>query len=169
MNEQRIQELKNSLMELFQAIESSGEEIIGELESMLVQAMEHVANRIQQLRQENPVDGMPPLSPQGPSGPHGPDLTQSMPSSNIEGFSYDKDSGRLLVRFLGKHPDRNGPIYGYEGVPQNIFDIFRKGAIPAKTNGKNKWGEWWKGKYPSIGAAMYHLIRAGGYQYQRLT
>lgn len=97
------------------------------------------------------------------------DLTPAMPSSNVEGFAYDDKTGRLLVRFLGKHPNKNGPIYGYEGVPPNIFEIFRKGAIPAKTNGKNKWGEWWQGKYPSIGAAMYHLIKAGGYPYQRLT
>lgn len=101
--------------------------------------------------------------------PHQPGLDQAMPSSNIDGFAYDDDNGRLLVRFLGKYPDRNGPIYAYDGVPPNIFEIFRKGAIPAKTDGKNKWGQWWKGKFPSMGAAMAHLIKAGGYPYQRIS
>ncbi len=52
MNEERIQELKDALMGLFQAIQNRGEEITDELQAMLVQAMDHVANRIQQLRSE---------------------------------------------------------------------------------------------------------------------
>lgn len=163
MNEERIQELKDSLMQLFQAIQNSGEEITGELESMLVQAMEHVTNRIQQLRSEGQE------TPEIPSSLQPPEMTESMPSSNVEGFAYDDNSNRLYVRFLGKHPNRFGPVYQYENVPPNIFDIFRKGAIPAKTNGQNKWGKWWKGKYPSMGAAMYHMIRAGGYPYQQVS
>jgi hypothetical protein len=167
MIEQQIQQLKSALQELVNAIMNSGEPVTEELEVMLVQAMEHVATRIQQLRQqeneEEPVEGLPPAGGQ-PSN-----LTEAMPSSNIEGFAYDDKTGKLLVRFLGGHPNRNGPIYGYQGVPPEIFEIFRKGAIPAKTNGKNKWGKWWQGKYPSMGAAMNHLIKAGGYPYQRLS
>lgn len=167
MNEQRINDLKNALREIVQLISSRNEPLSEDLKALLVHVMEHVANRIQQLRQEEsqqPVEGLPP----------GQNLTQnelepSMPSSNVEGFSYDKDSERLLVRFLGKYPNKKGPIYAYGGVPSNIFEIFKKGAIPAKTDGKNKWGQWWKGKYPSIGAAMYHVIRGGGYPYQRLS
>ena len=49
MNEEKIQQLKDALMELFNSIQDSGQEITPELEQMLVQAMEHVANRIQQL------------------------------------------------------------------------------------------------------------------------
>lgn len=128
---------------------------------------ELLQNVLQIIEQEGEEEG--PTGDLGPTGGQQPDLEQSMPSSNIDAFGYDEDTGRLLVRFLGKYPDRNGPIYGYEGVPPNIFEIFRKGAIPAKTDGKNKWGQWWKGKYPSIGAAMYHVIRSGGYPYERLS
>ncbi len=95
-------------------------------------------------------------------------MTESMPSSNVEGFAYDDKSNRMYVRFLGKHPNRFGPVYQYENVPPNIFEIFRKGAIPAKTNGRNKWGQWWRGKFPSMGAAMYHLIRGGNYPFSRV-
>jgi hypothetical protein len=156
---QEFEALFQELLSVIQSVMESGEVLSDEIQGELARTLELLSGRIEQLRNQS----APPIPPQGP------DLTQAMPSSNIEGFAYDKDNGRLLVRFLGKHPNRNGPIYGYEGVPANIFEIFRKGAIPAKTNGKNKWGEWWQGKYPSIGAAMYHVIRAGGYQYQRLT
>lgn len=84
-------------------------------------------------------------------------------SSNIYGFKYDPNQGQLLVRF------NNGGIYSYGGVPQSVFNIFRSGAVPAKTNGRNQYGEWWKGKIPSLGAAFYELIRNGGYPYQKLS
>ena len=77
--------------------------------------------------------------------------------------------GRLLVRFLGDHPNRNGPVYAYGGVPREVFDMFQKGAVPARTDGQNKWGKWWKGKVPSIGASLYTLIKQRGYPYQRLS
>lgn len=95
-------------------------------------------------------------------------IQPGMPSSNVEGFAYDDDSQRLLVRFLGPFPQRNGPIYAYEGVPKVIFELFQAGAIPARTDGQNKWGKWWRGKVPSLGASLYTLIKNRGYPYQRL-
>ncbi len=158
MELQDLEELMRDLLQAIQLIVDSGEDISDELQGAVAQTLEMLYNRIEQLRGEAPPE--PPEET--------PDLQPSMPSSNIEGFAYDDKNGRLYVRFLGKHPDRNGPVYQYNGVPQNIYDIFQKGAIPAKTDGKNKWGSWWKGKYPSMGAAMYHLIRAGGFPYQRV-
>lgn len=114
-------------------------------------------------QQQNPVEGLPPQSGQQQQ------LTQAGPSSNVEGFAYDDKSGRLLVRFLGEHPNRNGPIYAYNGVPKEIFDMFQQGAVPARTDGHNKWGSWWRGKSPSIGASLYTLIKNRNYPYQRLT
>jgi KTSC domain len=96
-------------------------------------------------------------------------LPESGPSSNIESFGYDEKNGNLMVRFLGDHPNRNGPIYSYQGVPKQIFDLFRIGAVPARTDGQNEWGEWWKGKVPSLGASLHTLIKGGGYPYQRLS
>lgn len=74
-----------------------------------------------------------------------------------------------MVKFQGDYPEQNGPVYGYEGVPKQIFNLFQKGAIPATTDGSNKWGSWWKGKTPSLGASLNALIKQGGYSYQRLT
>lgn len=165
MNEQRINDLKNALREFMELISQEGEPN-DEIMTMIAQVMEHVATRIQQLRQEDqsPVEGMPPNIP-----PEEPQLNPSMPSSNIHSFGYDEDTGRLLVKFQGDYPQENGPIYGYGGVPKQIFDLFKKGAIPARTDGKNRWGEWWKGKVPSMGASLYTLIKEGGYPYQKLS
>ena len=158
----------NELVEYAQSIITFLEQNGATLNVESQRALGELLQNILQLIQQEEPQGAPPLTPQGPTGPSGPGITQAMPSSNVEGFAYDDKTGRLLVRFLGKHPNRNGPIYAYDGVPPNIFDIFRRGAIPAKTNGRNKWGEWWQGKYPSMGAAMYHVIRAAGYPYRRM-
>ncbi len=84
-------------------------------------------------------------------------------SSNIYGFRYDPKTGKLMVRF------NSGSVYGYTGVSPAVFKIFQNGAVPAKTTGKNKWGQWWTGKIPSLGAAFHALIKLGGYPYQRLS
>lgn len=83
-------------------------------------------------------------------------------SSNVWGFKYNPKTGKLLVKF------NSGSIYKYEGVPLPVFKIFASGAIPAKTDGQNKWGRWWVGKSPSIGASLFSLIKMGGYPYTKL-
>lgn len=164
-----IEELEDILDAILRGVQEAlqnGEVLSEEFQSQIAQEIIYLTGEIDQLYQQG-GQGAPPITP--PGGGQGEGIQEAMPSSNIEGFAYDDKTGKLMVRFLGKHPNRNGPIYSYQGVPPNIFDIFRRGAIPAKTNGKNKWGEWWQGKYPSMGAAMYHVIRAGGYPYQRVS
>jgi KTSC domain len=84
-------------------------------------------------------------------------------SSNIWGFNYDPKSGGLNVRFNG------GSTYHYDNVPPYIFNVFQRGAVPAKTTGQNQYGKWWQGKNPSLGAAFYELIRSGPYPYERVA
>lgn len=164
MNEEKIEALKNALREVISMATAGGRALSPELKAKLVEVMDHVANRIQQLRQEEgPTGGEPPIPISEPA------LNPAMASSNINSFGYDKNSGRLLVKFQGDYPQQNGPVYAYSGVPPVIFDLFRKGAIPARTDGKNKWGKWWKGKTPSAGASMYTLIKEGGYPYERVS
>ena len=165
MNEQRINDLKNALREIVQMISAREGPLPEDLKVMLVQVMEHVANRIQELRNEEsqqPVEGLPPGQPTGelPQAPY--------PSSNINGFKYDHKTGQLLVKFMGKDTADSGPVYSYEGVPKFIYDTFRRGAVPPKTSGRNRWHEWKEGVMPSLGAAMYHLIRTN-YPNQRVA
>lgn len=99
--------------------------------------------------------GQQPTSPEGI--PHA-----DINSSNIYGFRFNPKNGQLLVRF------QNGSVYGYSGVPQGVFNVFRQGAVPAKTNGENSFGKFWIGKIPSLGAAFYQMIRQGGYPFEKL-
>ena len=106
------------------------------------------------------------LSQQIPPGPAAQESGiphAELNSSNIYGFKYEPKTGHLLVRF------QKGPIYSYEGVPPYIFNVFSRGAIPAKTKGSNEFGSWWVGKNPSLGAAFYELIRSGPYPYERVA
>lgn len=84
-------------------------------------------------------------------------------SSNVYGYQYNPRSKMLRVRF------NSGSVYEYDGVPPQIFKVFQAGAVPARTDGQNKWGKWWKGKIPSLGAAFYHLIRSRDYPYKKVA
>lgn len=155
--EQLLQELLNGIQDVLQ----SGEILSDDFQLLLANELNYLTDRIDQLRAENitpPVTALPPEQ-----------MNQAMPSSNISRFAYDDKNNRLIVQFLGKWPDPNGPQYAYENVPPEIFNLFRIGAVPARTDGRNAWARWWKGKWPSIGASLYTLLRLGGYQYQRLT
>lgn len=160
MNEEKIQQLKDAMKELMAMIVQRGQPLSPELKDMLFQVMQHVAERIEQLRAEGE---------QLPSAPPSEQIQPSGPSSNVDGFAYDPKTNKLMVRFLGTYPNRQGPIYSYDKVPPQIFDLLRKGAVPARTDGKNKWGKWFKGKHPSFGASVFTLIKEGGYNYKRLT
>lgn len=158
-------ELESLLRELVQAIMQvirSGEVLSDEFQGLLAETLSNLVERIDQATDEERAGF-------SINGPTEPPIEQGMPSSNVEGFAYDDKSGKLFVRFLGEHPNRNGPIYAYSGVPKQIFDLFQKGAVPARTDGKNKWGKWWKGKVPSLGASLYTLIKTQNYPYQRMS
>lgn len=160
MNEQRIQYLKNALRDIMAMIVERSQPLNEDFKLVLAQVMEHVADRIQSLRQEGSVEGLAPTQ-ELESSPH--------PSSNINAFRYDPKSGRLIVKFQDKYPSQNGPVYSYEGIPKFIYDVFSRGAVGPKTSGQNAWHKWRKGVTPSLGAAMSALIKNGGYQYQRLS
>ncbi len=145
---------------LMDFLQSKGGGINVESQQALGQMLQSI---LQVIQRQGQGPGLPPIPPQTP------DINPAMPSSNVEGFAYDDQNNQLLVRFLGKHPNRNGAIYAYQGVPREIFDLFQKGAVPARTDGQNKWGRWWKGKVPSMGASMYTLIKQQGYPYQKVA
>jgi hypothetical protein len=159
-----INALETLLRDFLQAIQlviESGEQLSDEFQGQIAQTLQLLTDRIERLRtDQGPTGGMPPIEELEP-GP--------FPSSNVNSFKYDPKSQRLLVKFHGKDTADNGPTYGYEGIPEFIFDIFRRGAIGPKTTGRNKYHAWYKGVTPSLGASMNALIKAGGYAYQRLS
>ena len=180
-NGERIQLLQEALDELVSAIQSvlaSGEQIPDDVMGMLGEEIEATLQEIEMLSQETENEETPPgpgpvEQPQNPSVPSGgavPPLEQAPhPSSNINAFRYDPASKKLFIKFQGKYPSQNGPVYSYEGVPANLFNLLRRGAVAPRTSGRNAWHRWREGVTPSHGAAAYALIREGGFPYQRLT
>jgi len=81
-------------------------------------------------------------------------------SSNIWKIGYDLVTRILRIDF------NSGARYEYFEVPPDIAADVVKGAQTAVTTGENKWGKWWSGKNPSVGAAVYRLIVKGGYKYR---
>jgi len=99
-----------------------------------------------------------------------PDLPAAeFPSSQVNGFRYDPKTQKMQVQFHGKFPEAAGPQYEYENVPQWMFDIFSRGAVGPTTSGSNGFHRWKKDKMPSYGAAMNHLIKAGGFPYKKVA
>lgn len=156
---QELESILTQLLSVVQEVIASGEVIDDDVQMALAETFSLLLERMEQIRSRDTT----------PTTPLQDQIEPSMPSSNVEGFAYDPKSNRLMVRFLGKHPNRNGAIYAYEKVPPVMFELFRKGAVPARTNGRNKWGRWWRGKNPSMGSSVYTLLKQGGFSYRRLT
>ncbi len=155
-----MDELLGFVEQLIAYIEANANSLNQETQQALAVLLQDV---FQLINEQQPVEGLAPNAQQQP------ELNESGPSSNIESFGYDEKNGNLMVRFLGDHPNRNGPVYSYQGVPKQIYDLFRVGAVPARSDGRNAWGTWWRGKVPSLGASLYTLIRGGNYPYQRVS
>jgi hypothetical protein len=156
---QRLQHLQDELLATLERVLHNGTFLSDEILGLIAEQLEWIVSRIEELSQA----GAPP----GP--PEKIRMARPFPSSNIHSFGYDDKTDRLFVKFQGDFPDQNGPVYGYEGVPKQIFELFRAGAVPARTDGQNQWGRWWKGKQPSLGSSLYTLIAGGNYPYHRLT
>lgn len=152
---QTLEQLLNELLTGIQSVIQSGEVLTDEFQGVLAEELSFLTNRIDEIRSTE----IPPIPP----------LEKSMPSSVINAFKYDPKNGNLLVQFKGKFPNEEGSIYSYGGVSPQIFNVFKKGAVPAKTNGKNMFGSWWQGKNPSMGSSMNVLLKEMGFPYQKLT
>lgn len=152
---QKLEQLLNQLLGTIQSVVQSGEILSDEFQGVLAQELQYLTSRIDELKSaEVPI--LPPLE-------------KSMPSSVINAFKFDPKRGNLLVQFKGKWPTEEGPIYSYENASPQIFNLFKRGAIPAKTDGSNRWSSWWKGKNPSMGSSMNVLLKGLGLPYQKLT
>lgn len=84
-------------------------------------------------------------------------------SSTVYGFKYSPKNKRLFVKFQGDG------VYKYDNVPSTIAKLFMNGASMAKTQGSNRYGAWWRGKKPSLGAALNQHIKNLGFPYQKIS
>ena len=141
-----------------------GAKLAVESQRALGELLQNVLEVIQ--GEESPADTLPPNGPP----PEAPQLDQGpFPSSNVNSFKYDPKTKQLYVKFHGTDSAESGPTYLYQGIPQNIYDIFSRGRVAPKTSGSNRYHTWIRGVTPSLGASLYALIREGSYPYQRIS
>lgn len=157
-----LDDIADQIISSLKLIVESGEQLPDRLMFEIAEILQDITQRTLELQQQiSPVEGLPSEPPKLDVGPFA--------SSQINSFKYDPQKQQLFVKFMGKDSADTGPVYGYQGVPPFIYDVFRRGAVGPKTTGKNKYHAWQKGVTPSLGAAMNALIKSGQYQYQRLT
>jgi len=154
-----LQELLNGIQDVLQ----SGEILTDEFQLLLAQELEYLINEIDRLRAESPVETLTPQTEMGELQP-GP-----FASSQVNSFKYNPNTKQLFVKFHGKDSADSGPVYGYQNVPQHIYDVFAQGRVGPKTSGQNQYHRWVKGVTPSLGASLNALIKEGGYPYQRMS
>lgn len=185
MNPEELEELLHELLRGIQDVLQSGEVLSDEFQGVLAQTLNAMTQRIDELRSQEPQEPIPeeptpetqgliPTSPTGegqqPTGGEVPELDRAPhESSNINAFKYFPDKKQLYIKFMGKDSADSGPVYSYQDIPKNIFDIIYRGGVAPITSGRNRYHEWHEGITPSHGAAVSALIKKGGYSYQRIS
>lgn len=77
-------------------------------------------------------------------------------SSNVDRVKYFEDEEKLVVKF------NDGSYYTYLNIDAKTFNDIVKGKAVCKTDGESEFGEWYVGKTPSVGAAIWkYLIDRG--------
>jgi hypothetical protein len=74
-------------------------------------------------------------------------------SSNVKRMKYNTKSRTMTIEF------NSGGIYQYYEIPYSLYQNVKAGNATATTTGKNRFGEWFKGKRPSNGAAVWNYLR----------
>lgn len=84
-------------------------------------------------------------------------------SSNVKGYRYNTEDKTLIIEF------NDGSKYLYEFVDFEQFEAISKGDAVCRTSGKNQYGEWFVGKTPSVGAAIWRWLIDKGQMYLKLS
>jgi hypothetical protein len=80
-------------------------------------------------------------------------LKRNLKSSNVDRVLYDDELKQLYVKF------KEGDTYTYFEVDYDTFQSIVTGlGGTCKTEGENKFGSWFEGKTPSIGASVWDQL-----------
>jgi hypothetical protein len=74
---------------------------------------------------------------------------------------YNDVTREMVIKF------NDGAYYTYFDVDFTLFQDVLDGNASCITEGENKFGSWYIGKSPSVGAAVYDLLVENGVRYQR--
>lgn len=77
-------------------------------------------------------------------------------SSNVNKIMYNDESEEMFIQFKDKS------IYTYYNVSFDLFLNVSGGKATCITSGENRYGKWYVGKTPSVGASVHkYLVKAG--------
>ncbi len=79
--------------------------------------------------------------------------TGRLKSSNVKRMKYNTKSRIMTIEF------NSGGIYEYYEIDYATYQNVKSGNATCRTSGKNRWGEWFKGKTPSNGSAVWSYLR----------
>jgi hypothetical protein len=79
--------------------------------------------------------------------------TGRLTSSNVKRMKYNTKTRTMTIEF------NSGGIYEYYNVDYELYQNVKSGNATCKTTGSNKWGDWFEGKKPSNGAAIWSYLR----------
>lgn len=85
----------------------------------------------------------------------------SLKSSNVKNIMYNDDTKEMFIQFQDKS------IYTYFNVSFDLFLKVSGGKATCITTGENKYGKWYKGKSPSVGAAVHKYLVKSGISYKK--
>lgn len=83
-------------------------------------------------------------------------------SSNVKYVNYDSNTQVMTITF------NNNAVYEYYKVDMLLYLQVRNGLASATTTGSNRFGSWFKGKFPSNGAAVWKFLRRSNIKYKRI-
>ncbi len=79
-------------------------------------------------------------------------LRRNLNSANVDRILFNDETLELAIQF------KEGDVYIYPNQSKEMFDSLVRGEGICRTEGENKWGSWFVGKTPSIGAAVYSKL-----------
>lgn len=82
-------------------------------------------------------------------------------SSNVDRLMYNDENRELVIKF------NDGAYYTYYDIDFTDFVSVFEGYGICKTTGSNRYGTWYIGKFPSVGAAVYDILVKSGKKYSR--
>jgi hypothetical protein len=82
-------------------------------------------------------------------------------SANVDKIMFNDEIKELVIKF------NDGSYYTYYDIDFTEFVEVFNGAGICRTSGTNKYGTWFLGKTPSVGAAVYEILVRSGKKYSR--
>lgn len=83
-------------------------------------------------------------------------------SSNVQFLRYYTNTNILQVGFWSRK------VYEYYDITPDIWEDIRSGNAVCRTEGTNRFGEWFVGKTPSAGAAVHQYLVRKNVRYRQL-